>query len=45
MGNGAWLVDGELVGSAERHGDLDYTPDARPVGPLRYRRGRILSIR
>jgi hypothetical protein len=40
-----WLVDGELVASAERHADTDYD-DRRPPGRMRYRPcGRILSVR
>jgi hypothetical protein len=45
MGNGAWLVNDELVVSCERRRWA--TADQRPSGGLRYsgHRGRIISVR
>jgi hypothetical protein len=46
MGNGAWLVDGELVAVGERHSDTELSTGVRPAGPWRHsaHRGRVLRV-
>ncbi len=44
MGPGAVLADGELVGGQQRGGPVVRDDGGRPVGPLEYRPGRILSV-